>query len=132
GAVLTVAFSPDGKMLATGEGLYRFENGHRKSEPGEARLWDAASGQLKAVLRGHTDEVVTLAFSPGGKSLATGSGDRTVRLWSMPGGQLKAVLQGHRGAVLTLRFSPDGRTLATGGNEADPAWDQTARLWDAQ
>jgi WD40 repeat protein len=132
GAVLTVAFSPDGRMLATGEGLYRFEVGQRKGEPGETRLWDAASGQLKAVLRGHTDEVVTLAFSPDGKTLATGSEDRTARLWNMPGGQLAAVLQGHQGTVKTLMFSPNGRTLATGGNNADPGWDETTRLWDAQ
>jgi WD40 repeat protein len=64
-----VAFSPDGKRLATG------------SFGGTAKLWDTATGQEMGALKGHSDGVHSVAFSPDGKRLATGSFDRTVRLW---------------------------------------------------
>src|SRR5438094_6674069 len=70
------------------------------------RLWDTASGQLKAILQ--AGSVVTLAFSPDGKTLATASSDPTVELWDVASGQLKVTLN----ADGPLAFSPDGQTLA--------------------
>jgi WD40 repeat protein len=122
-----LAFSPDGRTLATAGGT-RFENLKRLGA-GEVRLWDAKSGQIQAVLRGHQNGVLALAFSPDGRTLATGSWDHTARLWDAITGQPRAVLSGHRGAIATLAFSPDGRTLATGGGEGlGPPGE--ARLWD--
>jgi hypothetical protein len=88
------------------------------------RLWDARTGQSKGVLAEHEDDVVSLAYSPDGRTLATASMD--VRLWDAASGQLKATLKGHSKAAWALAFSPDGRTLASG------SWDHTARLWDAE
>src|SRR5262249_40600760 len=70
---LAVAFSPDGRLLATG-GLDR-----------QVQLWDVATGRILRSLAGHRGPVETLAFAPDGKSLASGSSDTTVLVWSVPG-----------------------------------------------
>ena len=63
------------------------------------RLWDVKTGQHKATLQGHTGVVTSVAFSPDGLTLASGSWDKTVRLWDVKTGQPKATLQGtHRGS----------------------------------
>lgn len=72
GAVLAVAFRPDGKALATA------------GADGVVRLWDLPGGTESAALRGHEGAVLAAAFSPDGKTLATGGQDGTVRLWDVP------------------------------------------------
>jgi WD40 repeat protein len=76
-------------------------------------------------LVGHKGDIMSLAFSPDGQWLATGSSDNTVRLWNTQNPSSDPlVLRGHEGWIATLVFSPDGRWLATG------SYDNTARLWD--
>ena len=93
---------------------------------GQVRLWDAATRKETAVLKGHADEVLAVAFSPDGKTLATGSKDQTVKLWDVATGKETATLRGHESTVAAVAFSPDGKTLATAGGH-----DKTVRLWDA-
>jgi WD40 repeat protein/serine/threonine protein kinase len=114
GTVSSVAFSPDGKTLATGSQFNR------------VRLWDIASGREEAVLQEHGDSSVwSIVFSPDGKTLAAGNSQGTVRLWEVCSGrQLPGFFRGHTDAIRALAFSPDGLTLATGSD------DSTARLWD--
>jgi WD40 repeat protein len=67
-----VAFSPDGTMLAAGNGWY------------EVHWWRVADGELLRAVKGHRDSVNSVAFSPDGKKLASGSLDGTVKVWRVP------------------------------------------------
>src|SRR5205823_4138800 len=89
-STVTVAFSPDGKTLATGSAVAS------PSDPRtyEVRLWDAANGAVKAALPAQTSAISTLAFSPNGGRLAVASGDRTVRIWELAAGRCEATLEG--------------------------------------
>ena len=64
------------------------------------KLWEAATGKLLSTLQGHTGEVYSVAWSPDGKTLASGSSDQTVKLWEAATGKLLTTLQGHTGPVL--------------------------------
>ncbi len=110
-----VVFSRDRKLFATRRG---------DREETAAHLWNRIQRQHITNLKGHTRYIESLAFSPDGNTLATGSSDHTVRLWDTTTGEHKMTLAGHTSSVDTVAFSPDGNTLATG------SWDDTVRLWD--
>src|SRR5262245_7842286 len=85
--VLTVAFSPDSRMLASG--------GFDKA----VVLWEVASGKERASLAGHTDVISSVSFCSDGKTVASGSWDTTVKLWDAFSSTEKATLKGHAGRV---------------------------------
>jgi WD40 repeat protein len=187
----SIAFSPDGQILASGEDLTLWDVAEGKElgqlgaqadrpslafspdgqtlafagSDGIIRLWNRITGQ-RPTLRGHESEITFLAFTPDGKTLISGSGDgvviwwdmpsgkervrrqasgtiwcmslspngrmlalslsnkSTVELWNVATGNVRAILRGHSDFVDSLAFSPDGRTLATG------SVDHTICLWD--
>jgi hypothetical protein len=88
------------------------------------KLWDVASGRELRTLKGHTDWVYSVAFSPDGRTLASSGLDVIIELWDVASGSQLRTLTGHSSIVDSLAFGPDGRTLASGSR------DKTIKLWD--
>ena len=114
GGVFQVAFSPDGRRLAT-----------VCWDDKEVKLWDAQTGQEVLTFRGHSRPLWCVAFSPDGGLVASGSGDfghrvsGEVKVWDARTGRELYTLGGHIDGVISVAFSPDGRRLATGGLDGD-------------
>lgn len=128
--VLIDAFSPDSKTFMT-------IAGHK------AMLWDTGNGKLRRVLKGHTKDIRSAAFSPDGDTIATGSADGTVKLWNTATGEVKSTLDAFKVkhyarwriisrkianifAEVSVSFSRDSKKLLT------VAFDQETKLWDAR
>ena len=123
--VTSVAFSPNGHMIATGYGrTIPAATGFLFN--GSALLWDAAKGQQHTVLDGHLGSLTGVVFSPDGGTVATASRDNTVRIWDVATGHELMVLEGHSDDITSVAFSPDGGAIAT----ASGPWDGSVRFWD--
>jgi WD40 repeat protein len=116
GNVNALVFSKQGSEL--------FAAGGQPGLSGEARQWNVADGRLVRAFEGHRDAVYSLALSPDGRVLATGSYDQKIKLWNVEDGKEIRTLSGHNGCVYGLAFRPDGKLLASASA------DRTVKLWD--
>jgi WD40 repeat protein len=114
GPGLSVAFSPDGRRLATG------------GEANTVKIWDVQNGQPLQTLQGHNGDVYAVAFSPNddGRWVASAGEDSAVKIWDSHTGKLVHSFRGHTGLVSSLAFSPKGRLLVSGSR------DHTVKVWD--
>ncbi|HEY9618791.1 MAG TPA: NB-ARC domain-containing protein, partial [Crinalium sp.] len=145
GSILTVTFSPDGKLLAASDAdgrirWWRAADGQQlfachehaswvwaiaftpdsktlvsSGEDRTIRFWDIKTGRCIQALEGHENWVWSVAVSPDGRQVASSSEDATIKLWDVNSGQCLQTLEGHTGGVCVVTFSPDGRAIASGG-----------------
>ncbi len=114
GPVNGVAFSPDGKHVATA------------SSDMTAKVWDVTNGHLVMTLRGYAARINGIAYSPDGTRLATASDDGTARQWDSVNGQELLFIQSGLGPLYGVAYSPDGKDLVTASA------DKSAKIWDAR
>jgi eukaryotic-like serine/threonine-protein kinase len=125
-AVYTVAWSPDGTSIASGD---------RK---GQALVWNAKTGAVTLTFLMHTAPVNAVAWSPDGTRIASGSSDLTVKIWDAQSGTILQTYKGHHSFVGTLAWSPNGQYIASGSGyppnnpRYDPAIDHTVHVWNVQ
>ena len=154
--IYSVAFSPDGKYIASGgvDNTLRLWSladgsaaksfaGHKNfvnsvafspdgkklvsaGEDGAVKIWNAEDGSCLNTLKGHKDSVSSAVFFPDGESVASGSTDGTVKLWRTASGTLYKTIKGHSSYIYSVAVSPDGKTIASGSA------DRTVKIWDAE
>ncbi|MBU2574844.1 MAG: WD40 repeat domain-containing protein [Elusimicrobia bacterium] len=154
--IYSIAFSPDGKYLASGGAgnalkLWRLEDGTRvrtftghtsfinsvafspdgknlasASDDGTVKLWSVESGACLNTLKGHRDFVLSAAFFPDGKRVVSAGADGAIRLWRTGSREPYRTIKGDSGYVYSVSISSDGRTIASGGA------DRAIKLWDAE
>jgi YD repeat-containing protein len=121
--IADMAISPDGQRVALA-GTLRTSSPGRET-PKTTRVWDLAQRRMIRELIGHSDWLTSVAYSPDGRRLVTGSRDRTAKIWNADTGQMIFTLEGHNDAVTSVSFSPDNNAVALASA------DRTVSVWYA-
>ena len=117
---IRVTYSPDGTRLASASNPMKSDSGAKPDK--DLHVWDRATGQLR-LLKGHSDTVSWVDFSPDGRLLASASMDHTLRVWNLADGTSR-VFTGHGDVLFQVAFTPRGDALVSTSNDA------TTRVWD--
>ncbi|CAB4911310.1 unannotated protein [freshwater metagenome] len=134
GPVRSVSFSPDGKYVVSGSNdkslnIWSTSLNIWSTESGEVvRTLNGPteSGEVVRTLNGHTSAVYSVSFSPDGKYVVSGSGDKSVKIWTTESGEVVRTLNGHTSAVNSVSFSPDGKYVASGSG------DKSVKIWTTE
>ena len=135
----SVAFSPDGRTLASAGYVIRVDSDGRGLPEANYEypilLWDTATGEHTKSFKGHTYGTTSVAFSPDGGTLASGGRDGVIRLWDVATGTQINTLQQtkirrYHNEIISVVFSPDGGTLASGGVDVWSVGGGVVRLWN--
>ncbi|MEQ8789221.1 MAG: hypothetical protein RIC55_23110 [Pirellulaceae bacterium] len=121
--VRCLAFSPDGKTLATGGYAQARET---DGYAGYVKFWDVASGKEIHSMLAHSNSVLGLAYTPDGKQLVTCGADEKIRLWDLEGYKHAKTFSGHTDAVYGVAVSPSGKSIASA------SYDDTVRVWEIE
>lgn len=116
GSVNAIAFSPDGRLLATADSNC------------EICLWQIADGKRLSICKGHLEPVYSIDFNSNGSQLVSSSADKTVKIWNVYTGDCFKTLQGHTELVSSVAFSPDRQLIASCANSSS---DPVIKLWNA-
>ncbi|MBN4004355.1 hypothetical protein [Nostoc sp. LPT] len=95
-----------------------------RSEDNNIILWDWQNNRQIRTFKGHSNAVTSLAFSPDGLNLVSGSDDKTIKVWDVQTGLPIITLFGHESYVESVAFSPDGKNIVSGG------YDKTVKVWE--
>ena len=125
GKIYAAALTQNDRLLAVG-GFMAHGFGIDDDKVGDIRLINFQTGEVIALLKGHSDVINRLAFSPDGNRLISGSGDKTARIWNARTQKTIHVLKGHTDHIYAVAFSPDGSMAVTGSD------DDTLKLWNAK
>lgn len=130
-SVYSVAFSPDGKYLVSGSldrtlrvwDLSQTKRALDSVTPGSKESLEKGLGTCASTLNGHKDYVLSVAISPDGQWVVSGSKDRSIQFWDMTTGQAQFMLQGHKNSVISIDLARSGGLLASGSGDCQ------ARIW---
>jgi WD40 repeat protein len=124
--VWAVAFSPDGRYLASGGGGQEMNGNWTEGSDFSIRIWNLKDGTLHKKLDGHKNAITALSWFADSSRIASSSSDNTAKIWSIESGKEEATLLGHTDRVSGVAVSEDGSRILTG------SWDKTCILYDAR
>jgi WD40 repeat protein len=127
--IAALSFSPDGRFLASCSGEIE---SHGETVDPSIRIWDVTRAKQLLKINGHKSKVCSVAYSPDGQFLASGSEDGTVRLWEVATGKELFQFQDEGSNVYSVAFAPDGKTVASAMSDGTAlVWDLTPPGWQA-
>ena len=124
--VWAVAFSPDGRFLASGGGGQEMNGNWTEGSDFSIRIWNLKDGTLHKKLDGHKNAITALAWFADSSRIASSSSDNTAKIWNVESGKDEATLLGHTERVSGVAVSEDGSRILTS------SWDKTCILYDAR